>query len=253
MAKLENDQAGPVIANLLQVFSVFLAAALIIWGGWNVVGDDPFARQAVVWVANVAMLVSIWIGLRARGETWEKLGLSFKSLGKRALLRIVLQSIAVLVFALAAFVVGSMLAVSLRATAEGADMSGYTYLQGNLPMLILALAAVYVVSSFGEEVVYRGFLMTRLAEMGKGTKMAWRTAALISAVVFGLAHFDWGIVGIVQTTFMGLALALSFLLVKRNLWVLVLSHAYVDTVLLVQLYLGPTGTSGQATSLSCGC
>jgi hypothetical protein len=47
------------------------------------------------------------------------------------------------------------------------------------------------------------------------------------------------VVGIVQTTFMGLALAASYLLVKRNLWVLVLAHAYIDTVLLVQMYLGP--------------
>jgi membrane protease YdiL (CAAX protease family) len=30
-------------------------------------------------------------------------------------------------------------------------------------MLLLALAMVYPVSSFGEEVIYRGFLMTRLA------------------------------------------------------------------------------------------
>ena len=70
--------------------------------------------------------------------------------------------------------------------------------------------------------------------------MAWGTALVISAIVFGFAHFDWGVVGIVQTTFMGLALAASYLLVKRNLWVLILAHAYIDTLLLVQLYLGPS-------------
>ena len=37
---------------------------------------------------------------------------------------------------------------------------------------------------------------------------------------------------------MGAALAVSYLLVKRNLWVLVLAHVYIDSVLLVQLYLG---------------
>ena len=47
-------------------------------------------------------------------------------------------------------------------------------------------------------------------------------------------------VGIVQTTFMGLALTVSYVLVKRNLWVLVLAHAYIDTLLLVQMYLGPS-------------
>ncbi len=54
----------------------------------------------------------------------------------------------------------------------------------------------------------------------------------------GLAHFDWGIVGIVQTAFMGLALAISYLVTKRNLWALVLAHACIDTLLLVQMYSG---------------
>ena len=48
----------------------------------------------------------------------------------------------------------------------------------------------------------------------------------------------WGVMGIMQTTFMGLALGISYLLVKRNLWVLILAHAYMDTVLMVQMYLG---------------
>lgn len=55
--------------------------------------------------------------------------------------------------------VGSIVAANLMTIPEGADMSGYNYLQGNLPMLLLALAGVYVVSSFGEEVIYRGFLI----------------------------------------------------------------------------------------------
>ena len=242
MAILAGERSGPIRANLLQILSVFLVATSIVAVGWSLVGPDPLARQAVVWVANVAMLVTIWIGLRVRGESCAHIGLGLASPDWRAVLRAVLQSLAVLVFALAAFVLGSVLTTHAQAGAEGADMSGYQYLQGNLPMLIVALAAVYVVSSFGEEVVYRGFLMTRLAEMGRRSSMAWGLATVVSAIVFGLVHFEWGIVGIGQTTFMGLALALSFLLVKRNLWVLVLAHAYLDTGLLVQLYLG--GTNG---------
>lgn len=227
-------------ANAVQILLVFLVAFSIVVAGWRLVGADPFARQAVVWVANVGMLVTLWLGLRVRGQGWEHLGLAFRVGRPRALARAVLQSIAVLVAALVAFVAGSMLPVSAAVPGQ-ADMSGYEYLHGNLPMLLVALAAVYVVSSFGEEVVYRGFLMTRLAEMGKETRLAWSAAAVTSAIVFGLAHFDWGVVGMVQTAFMGLALAVSYLVVRRNLWVLVLAHAYIDTLLLVQMYIGPTG------------
>jgi membrane protease YdiL (CAAX protease family) len=242
VTELEKETPANATANALQILLVFFVAALIVWGGWKVVGENAFARQAVAWVANVAMLVTIWVGLRARRQTWEHLGLRRRFGGGRAVLRTVLQSMAVLVFALAGFVAGSMLATNLAPAPENADMSGYGYLLGNLPMLLVALAAVYVVSSFGEEVVYRGFLMTRLSEIGKGTRAARGAAVVISAIVFGLAHFNWGIVGIIQTTLMGVALSVSYLLVGRNLWVLVFAHAYIDTVLLVQMYLGPSAS-----------
>lgn len=245
MADLERAIAINRAGNAVQILFVFLVAFVIVAVGWGLVGADPFARQAVVWIANIAMLVTIWIGLRVRGQTWEHIGLTLRIGGGRALVRAVLQSIVVLVGALAAFVAGSVVTANIAAAPEQADMSGYTYLQGNFLMLLVALPAVYVVSSFGEEVVYRGFLLTRLAEIGQGSRAAWSTALLISALVFGLAHFSWGIVGIVQTTFMGLALAASYLLMRRNLWVLILAHACIDTLLLVQMYLGPSAAGDQ--------
>lgn len=43
----------------------------------------------------------------------------------------------------------------------------------------------------------------------------------------------------VQTGFMGLALAISFLVLQRNLWILILAHFYMDAILMVQMYLAP--------------
>lgn len=242
MTNLEGSTGPGAVRNLLEILLVFLVAFAIVAVGWRIVGNDPLARQAVVWVANVAMLLTIWLSLRGRGQGWEHLGLPFRFGGGRAVVRAVIRAVLVLIAALIAFVVGSILATPLAAAGSAADMSGYDYLRGNLPMLLLALAAVWVVSSFGEEVIYRGFLMTRIAEMGGNTTLAWGAALVASAVVFGAVHFDWGIVGIVQTTCMGLALAAAYLLVKRNLWVLVLAHAGMDTLLLVQVYLGAGAT-----------
>jgi CAAX protease family protein len=223
-------------AQTAEIACVFLLAFAVVFVGWRIVGSDPFARQAVVWVANLLMLVTVWLGLRVRGQTWEHFGLRVRFTGFRALGRTVLQSIVVLALALAAFMAGALVMTNVTPAPQGADMSGYNYLQGNLPMLLLALAGVYIVSSFGEEVIYRGFLINRLAEIGQHGNAAWRVAVVASAVVFGLAHFSWGIVGVVETVFMGLALAIAYLVTKRNLGVLILAHAYIDTLLLVQLY-----------------
>lgn len=223
-------------AQAAEIGSVFLLAFAVVLIGWRIVGSNPFARQAVVWVANVLMLGTVWLGLRFRGQTWEHLGLRVRPADLRGVGVMLLQSIIVFVIALAAFLVGSFVMANVTPAPQNADMSGYNYLQGNVPMLLVALAGVYVVSSFGEEVIYRGFLITRLAEMGRQGRAAWRVAVVASAVVFGLAHFSWGIVGVVQTAFMGLALGIAYLVTTRNLGSLVLAHAYVDTLLLLQMY-----------------
>jgi membrane protease YdiL (CAAX protease family) len=102
--------------------------------------------------------------------------------------------------------------------------------------LLLTLAAVYIISSFGEEVVYRAFLITRISQLGLNSRSGKIIAVILSAVVFGLAHYSWGPMGIVQTGFMGLALGLCYIYMKNRIWVLILAHAYMDTVLMVQMY-----------------
>ena len=135
--------------------------------------------------------------------------------------------------------IGAVVMVNITGRPEPADMSGYNYLSGNLPMLFLVLAGVFVASSVGEEVLYRGFLITRLEELGGGGKNALRAALLVSAVIFGLIHFTWGPMGVVQTAFMGLALGLAFVILKRALWPLIMAHFSMDAILMVQMYLAP--------------
>lgn len=220
--------------ELLVAFAVALVAVTVVV---PLAGDNPLARQSVVWVTNIIMLGIVWQGLRLRGQTWEHIGLSLRFAGWRTAAGTLLKSLPVFVVAVVAFMLGSIVMANIIGTPESADMSGYDYLRGNVPMLILALIAVYIVSSLGEEIIYRGFLINRLTELGPGGKWGVRLAVALSAIVFGLVHFDWGLMGIVQAGFMGLALGVSYLVVRRNLWVLILAHAYMDTMLLVQMYL----------------
>lgn len=183
------------------------------------------------------MLLIVWQGLRLRGEGWEHLGLRFGVPARPTLVRAVGLSVVVFVGTIAGFLVGAIVGANLFGTPEQADMSEYNYLAGNLPMLLLSLVGVYIVSSFGEEVIYRGFLIMRIEELRPGSRHIRKIAVVISAVVFGFAHYTWGPAGIVQTTFMGLALGIAYLAVGRNLWINVLAHAFADTILLVQQYL----------------
>ena len=191
---------GKISGTLVELVFVTLIPFVVIVAGWRLVGENALARQGVVWIANVLILLTIWTGLRLRGQTWKHLGLSFDFPGWRGLIGNLLRAAGVLVFALAAFILASIPMVNLGYSPPKADLTSYDWLRGDFTMLVFALAAVYIVSSFGEEVIYRGFLITRLAELGDNSKSAIRAAAVSSAVVFGLIHFTWGVMGIVQTT-----------------------------------------------------
>lgn len=236
-ARLRRALFTNKLARMGELLGVFIPAFAVIMVARPLVGDDPLARQGVVFVANLLMLVMVWLGLRVRGQACEHFGLSFRLASRRSVIRTVLQSIAVFFAALGSVVVVAVVMAIIFGRPEGADMSGYAYLSGNLPMLFLVLAAVYINASFGEEVIYRGFLITRIAELGSGSKRAWWLGVLISSLIFGLIHSDWALVGIVQMAFMGLALGVSYLAVRRNLWVTILAHGYLDTILIVQMYL----------------
>jgi membrane protease YdiL (CAAX protease family) len=224
------------LAAGLEIVVLFAVAVLIIGIGLSFVGEDLFARQLIIVAANMAMLMVVWLGLRLRRQSVVSLGLSLGFTGWRPVVTGFAKSVVVLVLALAGFMFGSMIMANITGIPQQADTSGYNYLQGNLPMLLVSLISIYVVSSFGEEVIYRGFLINRLEYLLGGGRRATWLAVVVSSLIFGFAHFGWGIVGVVQTTFMGLALAGSYLLFRRNLWVLVLAHVYLDTALIVPLY-----------------
>lgn len=246
---MENEtafvsQAGgnsPSVAKslaIVEIVAVFASATILVVIGRRYAAGNLIAIQLVTFFANLVMLALVWLGLRCRGQGVKHFGVGLTIGSGRSLAMGFLKSLAALAIGSTGFVLGSIVMANITGIPGQADVSGYNFLRGNLPLMLASLAGIYFVSSFGEEFVYRGFLMTRVEELlgrGRGATVA---AVVVSAVLFGLAHFSWGIFGIVQTAFMGLGFSLSFLLFKRNLWILVAAHAYMDTALIVPLYFG---------------
>ena len=222
------------IGEILLLFIIAFAFIKLIT---LLVGDNPLIKQFVVWVANILALIIIWAGIKLRGESWKDFGLTFKSISWSEGLKGFLLSLLVLVLGLAGFIFGSIVMANITGIPETADMSGYDYLKDNVGMLLLTLVGVYIVSSFGEEVIYRAFLINRISELGKNAKKATIIAVILSSIIFGLVHYEWGPMGIVQTGFMGLAMGICYIKLKKRLWILILAHAYMDTILMVQVYL----------------
>lgn len=219
-----------------ELVGVLVVGASTIMVGVAISGGGTVASIGSVWAANLLMLAVVYGGLRSRGQSWSHLGLNPGPLSSKTIMVTVLNSVPVFVVAVIAFAAGAIVMATLFGRPEPADMSKYDYLKGNLVMTLVAIGSVYVVSSFAEEVIYRGFLITRVSELAGEGKSAWCLAVVFSSLIFGLVHSDWGLAGIVQASCMGLALGASYLLVQRNLWVIILAHAYLDTILVLQMY-----------------
>jgi hypothetical protein len=229
-----------------ELIGVFAAAVAVLLAVRPLVGEGPIKGALPAAAAILVQITLVWIGLRLRGQGWGHFGLRFGRVGARGAAGVLWRSIVTLVLAIVGFMLGAIVAANIYGMPEKADLSGYNPLAGNLPLLLVTLAGVYVTASFGEEMIYRGFLINRVEELvgggangarGRRGKAAIVAALIVSAVMFGLAHWTWGGTGMVQTGFMGLGLGVSYMLFGRNLWVTILAHGYMDTTLMMQMYL----------------
>ncbi len=221
-----------------ELLLVFLIAFIFIGICSPFVGENPILKLSVVWVANVIMLVLIWWGLRLRGEDLHDFGFNIKFYNWKKSLRTFLLSLLVFALALLAFVIGSIIMANITGIPESADMSRYNFLQGNLGLLVFSIVGILMVSSFGEEMIYRGFLINRITQLLPDSTNFKYLAVVISSVIFGLVHYEWGPMGIVQTGFMGLALGTCYIIFNNNLTITIIAHAYMDIILMIQMYLG---------------
>jgi len=225
------------IVKISEILLVFILAFALIKILKPFAGDNLLLKQVVVSGTNIFMLILVWLGIKLRGQKWSDFGLTFGRINLKKGLRIFMLSLLVSILAGLGFILGSIIMANISGMPESADMSGYEYLQNNIFMLILSLCSVYIVSSFGEEVIYRAFLINRISELGLDSKYGKIVTVVISAVIFGFVHYEWGPTGIVSTGIMGLVMGIFYMKFKKKLWILVLAHAYLDTLLLVQVYL----------------
>lgn len=116
--------------------------------------------------------------------------------------------------------------------------SGIDEINGSLQVALMYLLLVWSFAAFGEEIAYRGYLMTRAAEFLGGSRLAWWIAVVVVAVLFGFGHFYKGPSGMVDSGMAGLVLGAAYMLTGRNIWTCVLAHGFIDTYGVVALYLG---------------
>lgn len=195
--------------------------------GWLSVGAETRGVMAVLGGAIAAVGVVL-----ARGGTLADLG--FRRPDRWML--VPLQALGILVAFIAMQSLAPLLVSPFMSVPEP-DLSRYDSIAGNPGAAITMALLLPLTASIPEEIIYRGFLMSRLSDIFGGHKGGAVVAVLVQALAFGAIHFMWGIGGIVVTVMMGIVWGTAYLLCGRNLWVVVLAHSAGHILFVVQLYL----------------
>jgi len=224
---LATNNLAILLEIVIILVPVYFGYALITHIGGNSLRAGIFIGTPTVVISIMLIHFSLWL----RGDNWSEFGLNMPN----SWLRTGLWSLGVIVTVSLSVVVVQNIATQVFET-KPLDTSRFEALRGNLPLLITAVLSIWISAAFGEEILVRGFLLNRFAEMLGESRLSWLFAVILSSVVFGLGHFFQGMTGVIVTSGVGIVYAIMYLLTGKNLWVTILAHGILDTIGFVSIY-----------------
>lgn len=174
-----------------------------------------------------------WISISLRDGGWKSVGLRKPASWWKTVAWALVT--AFLIVVLSDVVVGPIAEKFLGAAHSSKAIETST---PTLGWVLRMMGLFWTFAAFGEEMGYRGYLMTRAADVGNRSKPAYWAALIVVSVLFGYGHYYKGAAGIVASTVSGLILGAAYLLSRRNLWIPILAHGFRDTFALVAVLLG---------------
>jgi len=207
----------PILVELLVVVFIFVADFL----HWIPLSKTPF------------LLAFGWLSLRLRNLRWRNVGLSrYRNWPTTIVAGI---SAGLLLEAFQLFISQPFLVHVLK---KQPDLELFRALHSDVKWTLIAIAGAWTLAAFGEEMVYRGYLMNRVADLMNRTRGAWIASLILVHVGFGLAHAYQGITGILDEGLAGLLLGVIYLRTDRNLTVPIIAHGLGDTIDFLLIFLG---------------
>ena len=205
---------------------------------WAVVSavEATAAAVAVLFdllVPSLCLLAMAALSLAVRRTGLGSLGLR-RGRGTGLVVKMLLFAVAWSLFQL-----GVTMPLANHVSGKQQDLSAFADLEGDVGRLVVLLVLGWVLGALAEELAYRGYLLTRLAEaLGEG-RFGRLAAVLASSLLFGVAHSEQGLIGVLVVTLD--ALAWSVLRFRyRTLWAPILAHGFNNTLGFVTFFLvGP--------------
>lgn len=222
--------SSPSRGNGLTPARRWISLAEFVVGGAIVIGHNVY--HVIPNEVPILFVIGL-VSLRVRDGGWGVIGLRWPASWRRTVL-----------FALAAaaarILLGQFVVDPLTAHFWPAAIapSGVNEITGHAMAALRWLLIVWTFAAFGEEIAYRGYLVTRAADVGVRSQTAYWVAVVMVSVLFGYGHYYKGPSGMVDSGMAGLVLGAAYLLSGRNLWVCILAHGFIDTAMVIVLFFG---------------
>ena len=112
-------------------------------------------------------------------------------------------------------------------------------LEGDAARLAVLLALSWTLAAIGEELAFRGFVLTRVTDVVGPSTLGVVAGVLVSSALFALIHTEQGTVG-VTLAFLDALFYAALRLHCRSLWAAVLAHGFNNTIGMTAYFLvGP--------------
>jgi len=122
------------------------------------------------------------------------------------------------------------------------DLQAFDGIKGNFISYVIFILIMWVIAGFGEEFLFRGYIVKRLATIFGNTNNSWFFSVSITAVIFGLAHIYQGPSGVITTGIIGFIMGMIFFRHRQNLSIAMLTHGFYDMIGITLLYFGEERT-----------
>lgn len=182
---------------------------------------------------TLPILLFVWLSLKYFGENFSSIGFEFKLFNFKSVL--VGSLIAILFFTFSQLILFPVLEMLIDF--DHVDVDLYNKLKGNTGFYIIILIMGWVVGGVYEEIVFHGFIFSRLEQLIPG-KYATQLSFLLTSIIFGVYHIQLGGADAINAFIIGAGYLALILHYKRNLWYGIFCHAAYNTMAITLLYLG---------------
>ncbi len=207
-----------------------LSAFEFCFGAFIVIGHNVFHI-----VPNEVMVLSILglMSIRLRDGNWSAMGLKRPASWRRILLIALVA--AILRILLGQFLIEPVTGFFWPKPTAPALANEIT---GSVKIALVALLLVWTFAAFGEEIAYRGYLLTRADDIGRRSAAAYWIGIVLVSILFGYGHYYKGASGVIDSGVAGLILGTAYMLAGRNLWASILAHGFIDTFGVIDAFFG---------------